>query len=177
MKKKIKILKNNSKNGFTLIEMLVTIGIIAIMLVVSIPGFNNYKAINNIKNIANRIQSTIYESRSLALSPPIEKKENTEYFGIVIKKNPNNIVEVQKFEAGDFENINIIDTYLLPQGYDLDNELEIFFSISKAGKIEQIIPDENIVVLELKKIDNEKLKKYIIINKITSQVIINDNLE
>jgi len=57
----------NRENGFTLIELMVTLAIAAILLTVAIPSFNTTIKNNRIVTDANRLVSTIGLARSEAV--------------------------------------------------------------------------------------------------------------
>ena len=62
--------KKSSKirNGFTIIELMVTVALLAVMLAVGIPGFANLFQVNNIAEISNRFVSSMMLARSEAIS-------------------------------------------------------------------------------------------------------------
>lgn len=64
---KLKLLTKQSEQGFTLIELMVTIAIAGILLGVGIPSFNAVIKSNRTATQANIWQSTIYYARSEAM--------------------------------------------------------------------------------------------------------------
>jgi prepilin-type N-terminal cleavage/methylation domain-containing protein len=166
--------------GFTLIELLVTISIAAILMVVAIPGFKNYKNYNDLSNTAKIVQSEIYKARSLALAPTTNKLLDSDYYYLDIQGSFAAVGECAGKPSDDAtvcdpaKTIKEIERYSLPPTYQLINSdtsttnQRILFSILKYGKI--TFPTSNIH-LELK---NTKTVKsvFITLNYVTGQVII-----
>jgi prepilin-type N-terminal cleavage/methylation domain-containing protein len=167
------IIFNKTGKGFTLVELLVTIGIVALILVVSIPSFRNYKDRNDLFRGAEIVQSAIYETRSLALSPQATKDNSTQYY--MIKINHQDSFEIYESPDIDMEdsNLKLVKTIYLPTNIvlsevpeDIDNG--IYFSIVDQGKIVGLSNDIEFSISSTK-IDNEKIIK---INRVTGQVVI-----
>ena len=57
------------KNGFTLIEMIVVISILAIMVAVSIPAYRSYGRRNELRNAAQQVRQALVEAQNMALAP------------------------------------------------------------------------------------------------------------
>ncbi len=167
-----------STTGFTLIEILVTIAIVGLMLVVSVPTFRDYKYRNDLSRGADLIQSAIYETKNLALSPQTDKNEDTGYYVIeFISGNEGNMVSIYEAasESTVFEDMILVKKFDLPEGVVLDaGSLPadgIFYSIEKQGEI--IKPVENVEI----KISHEDIigsnnLKTISVNHVTGQVSI-----
>jgi len=73
MKKTIR----NKQHGFTLIEMLVVIGIMVLFISMAIPFETAYKTKVPIKNAAKQLRSLFWEAQARSLAPM--KKEDTSY--------------------------------------------------------------------------------------------------
>lgn len=58
-----------SRRGFTLIELVVAIGIMVLMTGISIPFFRNFANKNDLDRAALEVKSAILEARSLSLAP------------------------------------------------------------------------------------------------------------
>ena len=54
--------------GFTIIEMIITVALLAVMLAVAVPGFANFFQSNNLATTSNRFVSSIMLTRSEAVS-------------------------------------------------------------------------------------------------------------
>jgi prepilin-type N-terminal cleavage/methylation domain-containing protein len=65
------LLKHRAAAGFTLIEVLVVLGIIGIFMVVSYPSILNVKAERDLDNAARQIQSTLQMTKHQAVSTKI----------------------------------------------------------------------------------------------------------
>ncbi len=57
-----------SQGGFTLVEMLVVVGIVAVMLAMAIPGFSRMAARNEVQQAAREMAATLQTSRLLAMN-------------------------------------------------------------------------------------------------------------
>jgi len=122
--------------AFTLIEILVTIGIIALLLAAAIPSFNKYSRSNEFYQVAQTLKSAIETTKNYALAPRAEKKAGVDIYGILIEKtsdgfqytiyegDPSVVIENKKFTS---DNLNILS----PVG----NKVDIQFSISEKAKI------------------------------------------
>lgn len=56
------------QRGFTLVEMMVVVGIVAVMMAVAIPGFSRMVARNEVQQAAREIAATLQTSRMLAMN-------------------------------------------------------------------------------------------------------------
>lgn len=57
----------NGRGGFTLIEVIVSIGIMAIMAAIAVPPWNNYRGRAVAHEVANRLRSDLMVASSMAL--------------------------------------------------------------------------------------------------------------
>lgn len=55
--------------GYTIIELLVSTGIIILMLAISLPGFNNFQRQQQLKMAAEQVRDVIIEAQHYALAP------------------------------------------------------------------------------------------------------------
>lgn len=158
--------------GFTLIEILVTIAIVSLLLVISVPNFRDYKYKNDLSRGADLVQSAIYEAKNLALAPQTEKDKDTGYYAISFESDTNimSLNEV-KSEFVDSPERILVKKFDMPSDISFEEDItkEIVFSIEEQGKI--IKPSEDAVI----KIKNKKIKsgrniKTIFVNKVTGQV-------
>lgn len=60
-------------SGFTLVELLVTLGIMVGMVAVTIPSFRQVDARREVAHQAEFLRQALYETRSLALAPAADK--------------------------------------------------------------------------------------------------------
>lgn len=165
-------------NGFTLVEILVTIAIVGLMLIVSVPAFRNYKDKNDLSRGADLMQAAIYETKNLALSPQTDKKDSTGYYVIRFNSIYGNdevaIYEAPSVDSG-LNDMTLVKKFDLPQGLSLQlgdsDNIEIFYSIEDQGKIAK--PTSN-VELKIKhdNIEGDNNTKTIFVNHITGQVTI-----
>lgn len=56
-------------SGFTLIELMVTISIMALLAVTAVPAFSRISAVNQLDNAAEEMKQMILEAQSLAMNP------------------------------------------------------------------------------------------------------------
>lgn len=76
--------------GFTLLEMVVTIGIISILVVGGVPAFNSYNKHNSSKIAAQDIKSSLLEAQSLARSPdPGDRPVDFYYVSVDVSDDQN----------------------------------------------------------------------------------------
>lgn len=57
------------KKAFTLIEVLVVVGILTILLIMSIPTYRSYNKRNELRNTAEKVRQAIIEAQNMALAP------------------------------------------------------------------------------------------------------------
>lgn len=166
-------------SGFTLIEILVTIAIVGLLLIVSVPAFRNYKYKNDLARGADMVQSAIYEAKNLALAPQVEKSDDVGYY--VIKFTPaSEGNEFYIYEAEDentpYSSGNLVKKFDLPTGVKFDNTLlpeGIVFSIKDQAKIVKPKDDAYIKIYHEKiKSGDKNADRTIIVNHITGQVSI-----
>lgn len=60
---------HRTAHGFTLIELIVTLGIIALLFVAMVPVLHSYDMKNRLKYVADQYQSMLVETRNYALAP------------------------------------------------------------------------------------------------------------
>ena len=97
-------MKIKSSKGFTLIEMIIVIAIIAIALSIAVPNFNSFSQNTNLKEAARDISSDIsfYKQRAIAENVGFQINFNASLNTYTIKKeNPagsNNYVNLSTLE-------------------------------------------------------------------------------
>lgn len=67
----ITLRRSRAARGFTLIEMLVVLGILGIFLVVSYPSIMNTLAVRNLENATRQVQTFLQQAKLLAVSTKI----------------------------------------------------------------------------------------------------------
>lgn len=163
------------KNGFTLIEILVTITIVAFLLIVSIPAFRNYQYKNDLTRSADMVQSAIYETKNLSLAPQIDKQNNTTYYAINFDSGTNQMII---YEASSDTTLpsdgTLVKTFDLPNNiiFSDDTVANIYFSIAKQGKIVGSDTQDIIITISSDKLEKNNTKT-IEVNNITGQVKMN----
>ncbi|MBU2595492.1 type II secretion system GspH family protein, partial [Patescibacteria group bacterium] len=108
-------MRRDKKNqaGFTLLEMVVTIGIISILVVAGVPAFNSYNKHNSSKIAAQDIKSSLLEAQSLARSPDAgDRPVDFYYVSINAGDDENGKVVIGKgeFVNDDSGNIGLTST-------------------------------------------------------------------
>jgi len=175
-------------NGFTLVELLVTISIVMLLMVVAIPNFSKYRNLNDLGNAAKLIQSEIYKARSLALAPATDKNPLTNSYGIFITKDASNnytmtVQELNYIDAAHITKYQKLDEINVSKNIRItcDGAGDCFsaiFSIEGYGKITYIksATSSGVDILDFPiQITSNKvsgISKKIITNKVTEQVSI-----
>lgn len=185
---------NKIKSGFTLVELLVTIGIIVLLMIVAVPNFAKYRNINDLNNAAKLIQSEIYKARNMALAPAVDKRPESDAYSVdLISTNDTQgtIFSMRIWEINQNEDIapKMIESINLPKNIAVDNTavdlngvnnyMNIVYSILGYGRIEQITyMDADLVnnlnysiTISSSKVGND-IKKKLTVNKVTGQVSI-----
>ena len=174
-------MKNNNILGFTLLELLITIGIISVLVAISIPSFNRYGRTNELVQTANTMKSAIQTTKNYSLSPMTSKvawtgqgqmlQEYDEY-KIVFKSNPPSytIYEQQKSGLAELESVapNASDYTLILPGNQ--NTMTIAFSISGKGKM--IMPSNNEIITLVGNKINGANKIEISVDPASGQIIV-----
>jgi len=98
------------KRGFSLLEILVTVGILALLAVASIPSLSKLEDQKSKENTVNLISSCIAEAKAKAQAP--SSHEIDEYQAVVSNRSCN----VEAVTNGATENYN---EYTIDNGYTL----------------------------------------------------------
>lgn len=72
--------KNTKLRGFTLLELVVTIGIIAVLVAIGVPAFYAYSKQNASRTSVQDIKNVLLEAQSLAKSPAVADSGSDFYY-------------------------------------------------------------------------------------------------
>lgn len=104
---KLKIIeqRNFFKQGFTLLELVVTISIIGIISLIALPKFNDFMAKDELKNAAKELANNLQYIQQLSMNAadasfPILTFNNTTPYGYIITKNTAAIKPMVYLPAG-----------------------------------------------------------------------------
>lgn len=64
--------------GMTLIELLVSIGIVVLLLVIGVPAYRHYSYVNDLNQAAQDVKNAILETQSYALAPEENKPQEVD---------------------------------------------------------------------------------------------------
>jgi len=127
----------NKPNGFTLIELIIAISVIAILSLIGIASFINNGKNSTMQSAVNELTAYLIEAKSSALSQTLLSSHSCDQltgYWVYIQNNDNsNTVElVEECNNGD----NSVKHYALPQTLSFQNNCSIFFPVlSTGGKI------------------------------------------
>lgn len=71
-----------SLRGFSLIELLVSVGVIGLLLATGVPAFRSYGSRVALDNAIDGLSQAITEARTLSLSPESDKSVDVEAYGV-----------------------------------------------------------------------------------------------
>jgi prepilin-type N-terminal cleavage/methylation domain-containing protein len=104
------------ENGFTLVELIVTIGIVVFLMALLFPSFRNYERRNNLEQSAEEVRSAILETKNYAMGPRAGAK-NVDYYKIVFQQGDR---EYSIVEGSDSGTGTTVRTYSLPTNIKFD---------------------------------------------------------
>lgn len=108
------------RNGFTLVEVLIVVGIMALLMAVSIPfGVNFYKN-QQLNAVSQRVIQVFREAQLKAMSG-----EASSDFGVYIDEPANTVF---LFEGSGFNDGEIRQDFSVPKSVDFDGYSEVVFS-------------------------------------------------
>jgi prepilin-type N-terminal cleavage/methylation domain-containing protein len=120
--------------GMTLIELVVTIGIVSLLLVAGIPSYNHFKDVNNLNQAADDVRSAILDTQSFAMSP--EQSKVTIYDGYSIEFFADTSdYKIYQYNSDNPDNKNLVKSSSLV-GVNFKSSPTIQFPIAKQGKMD-----------------------------------------
>ena len=135
-----KIYKSNLETGFTLIELIIVISIMAILTVAGIISFVDYGRSQSVSAVALSMESILQLSRSRALSQLIDscKKNGITLDGYEFKiKKIKDIYSYEINEGCSNGDTNILETIYLPPEIKITSPSELpatfFFPVFSGG--------------------------------------------
>lgn len=178
--------------GFTLVELLVTISIVMLLMVVSIPNFAKYRNLNDLGNAGKLIQSEIYKTRSLTLAPATDKNPDTNayVFDLIKVDDSQYAMQIKQVnyleESNTFTDLGVVETLDVPKNIEVTCDatglcFEAIFSIQTYGRIVNIssstenLDNPLVYNIEISSTKVSDIIKTIGTNKITGQVSIVTN--
>lgn len=108
--------------GFTLLELIVTMGIISILVVMGIPAFNSYAKHNATKIASQDIKNTLIEAQSLAQSPDSSHK-GSDFYYLKINYSQDQERNNGKLELGrgKFGSSRVVDEMRIIKDFRIDS--------------------------------------------------------
>ncbi|MBI4185437.1 prepilin-type N-terminal cleavage/methylation domain-containing protein [Candidatus Berkelbacteria bacterium] len=163
----------NDQSGFTIIELMVSVGIISAMLALGVPAFRSYSRQVNFDATADSIGALIEDARTLALSPETTKAAAVTAYGVEFD-SIQGLVMVNRYamavlpqRLSEVKRLTIVPPIIL-QSVPTQ---PLLFPITAAGEL--VTGTGNPVTVVLRN-DSLRLKKTrtLTINPATSQVTI-----
>lgn len=95
-----------TQRGFSLVEMLVTIGMIAVLMIVSIPAFGKYGERQKLNEAAEEVASAIRETQNLSLAPNEYKPPAQDSYAFhCLNNTPGYVILCYKYDPISNQNI------------------------------------------------------------------------
>lgn len=133
----------NKTIGLTLIELVITLGIMVLLLATSIPAFKFFGRASELTQTAEEVRSMAVSAYNDSLAPRQNKLAGADIYELVIDQNSRRV----KIQEKNGDQVSVIEEYQLPSGYTLENispsgqVLEIDFSIPGQAKIVSVRAD------------------------------------
>lgn len=136
----------NFQKGFTLIELIVSVGIVGVLAVSALVNLSNIKDKKSISSEADEIKTQIERARVLALNPSADLA-GYNYFGVIVNVNAPATDTYQlvarKKSAIDITDEKSISTFSLTTTSSLDSDKSIFFGVKEQGRVVNRSSDES----------------------------------
>ena len=133
-------LYSRRRGGYTLLELLMSIGIVIILASVTIPGFGSKKTVNELNNIALDFQSKLKLAQSYALSPPTDNQGSVAYGVKVVDdglKMSYNIVRLRSGSSEDYpQNSKFTSDSVKISSTIPENTTTVWYNIGTTVRIE-----------------------------------------
>jgi prepilin-type N-terminal cleavage/methylation domain-containing protein len=159
--------------GFSLVELLVSISIVAVMLGVGIPAFRAYGQKAELGQAATDIQVALLQAHNLALAPESDKPVVVDYYGVQFYESEG----LSKFKlirgvkgVGCPTSPEVIEDHTLPAGISLTSD-----SLGCSGYLvgtgaSPVVPANYAVTLHSSRAARDSNLQRISINPVTGQV-------
>ena len=100
----IEPLYSRHKAGYTLLELLVSIGIIIILAAATVPGLGSKKTVNELNDVALDFQSKLKQAQSYAISPPTDNQGASAYGVKIVDESGKIYYSIVRLRNGNAEN-------------------------------------------------------------------------
>ena len=123
------------KKSFTLIELVVSVGLVSILAVSALVNLSNIKDKKSISSEANEIKTQIERARVMALNPS-EEYSGYNYFGVKIYQSEKKYELVARTKVSEDDTPpKIISSFLFSTGSSVNSDKSIFFGVKEQGKV------------------------------------------
>lgn len=168
------------RRGFSLIEVVVSISIVALMIGVGVPAFRQYGRLASFRQAADDIQLAILQAHNLSLAPEADKSAAENYYGVHLYPDGKYEVVRRCFDAGvsplcASTTEVVVSRYQLDQSILVETTPAIGYLVGTGGKpVVPTIPDNEIHLRSTQITDDELATIVLIVNPITGQVVIEE---
>ena len=115
--------------GFTLLELLVSISIITLLIGTGIPAFRHFGRVSQLDQAADQVKGAILDTRAYALGPRAEKPAEIDWYQIVFDQ----VAQSYSLSEGS---VTVVSTATLPPFIQITSATSpIGFSVSGQGGV------------------------------------------